>query len=213
MFNGFFLQCWHTQAILLYWLLLCKKPNTEGGLFSFFTLLAWAERVSSKNKTRVSPGLWELGPPAYCFGIWGRTGRIWPREREILQSGYRQRESGGEAGLLYFQEKSWGNTLSCIRLRTSSFVMCTYMLKGEETEINSVLFNCANSHLLSSVSVCVCVRVECGAVCFVCVCVCVCVSEMGWGVVRITVHNAEYTPAEKVHPWAFLLIHKAWRNQ
>lgn len=46
----------------------------EGGLFSFFTLLAWAEGASSKNKTHVPPGLWEQGPPAYCFGIWGRTG-------------------------------------------------------------------------------------------------------------------------------------------
>ena len=29
--------------------------------------------MSSKNKTHVPPGLWEHGPPAYCFGIWGRT--------------------------------------------------------------------------------------------------------------------------------------------
>lgn len=77
------------------------------GFSLFFTLLAWAEGVSSKNKTHVPPGLWEQGPPAYCFGIWGRTGRIWPGE--ILQSGYRQRgrewASAERAGLLYFSRK------------------------------------------------------------------------------------------------------------
>lgn len=77
-----------------------QKPYMEGGLFSFFTFLAWAEGVSSKNKTYVPSGLWEQGPPAYCFGMWGRTGRIWLREREILQSGYTQRESRGGRGAL-----------------------------------------------------------------------------------------------------------------
>lgn len=56
--------------------------------------------MSSKNKTYVPPGLWEQGPPAYCFGIWGRTGRIWPGERDtaewIQAEAERQGEGRGE---------------------------------------------------------------------------------------------------------------------
>lgn len=37
--------------------------------------------MGSKNKAYVPPGLQKLGPRAYCFGIWGRTGKIWPGER------------------------------------------------------------------------------------------------------------------------------------
>lgn len=74
-------------------------------VFSFFfsTLPAQAEGVSSKNKTYVPPGLWEKGPPAYCFGIWGR---IWSKDTaECIQTG-RERESIRGAGLLYFEDRS-----------------------------------------------------------------------------------------------------------
>lgn len=83
---------------------LFHKPETEGGLFLFFsTLPAQAEGVSSKNKTYVPPGLWEKGPPAYCFGIWGR---IWSKDTaECIQTG-RERESIRGAGLLYFEDRS-----------------------------------------------------------------------------------------------------------
>lgn len=134
-FNSF---SWYLKIMLiylcfLYWLLLFQKPYMEGGLFSFFTLLAWAKRVSSKNKTHVPPGLWEQGPPAYCFGIWRRTGRIWPREREILQSGYRQRGSrGGRAAVLSRKE-----------LRKYSFlhkIACNFFVYTQEIEIKSILY-------------------------------------------------------------------------
>lgn len=78
--------------------------KTEQGFSFFLTLPVRAEGVHSKNKTHVPPGLWEQGPPAYCFGIWGRTGRIWPRRRFCRVYTDRRRVDGGRAGVLSRKE-------------------------------------------------------------------------------------------------------------
>lgn len=67
------------------------------GFSLFFTLLAWAEGVSSKNKTHVPPGLWEQGPPAYCFGIRGEDWEdlAWRDSAEWIQT---ERERVSERG-------------------------------------------------------------------------------------------------------------------
>lgn len=78
--------------------------KTEQGFSFFLTLPVRAEGVRSKNKTHVPPGLWEQGPPAYCFGIWGRTGRIWPRQRFCRVDTDRTRVDGGRAAVLSRKE-------------------------------------------------------------------------------------------------------------
>lgn len=74
-------------------------------LFPFFTLLTWAEGVSSKNKAYVPPGLWEQGPPAY---------RDMGEDREDLAQSERYREVGTDRHRaereIDFQEKSGGKT-------------------------------------------------------------------------------------------------------
>lgn len=78
--------------------------KTEQGFSFFSTLPVRAEGVRSKNKTHVPPGLREQGPPAYCFGIWGRTGRIWPRRRFCRVDTDRRRVDGGRAAVLSRKE-------------------------------------------------------------------------------------------------------------
>lgn len=109
------------------------------GFSLFFTLLAWAEGVSTKNKTYVSPGLREQGPPAYCFGIWGRTGRIWPREGYCGVDTDRWRaEEGGWVGLILSTKVEL-----ILFLLTDLWLLYIMMLtvKRKGTKIKLVLFN------------------------------------------------------------------------
>lgn len=110
----------------------------EGGLFSFFTLLAWAEGVSSKNKTYVPPGLWEQGPPAYCFGIWGRTGRIWPGERYCRVDTDRGRAEGVGFAVLSRKELRKYSLLHTNMCKLFCNVHRHAKRKGNRNKVNSV---------------------------------------------------------------------------
>lgn len=102
--------------------------KTEQGFSCFLTLPVRAEGVRSKNKTHVPPGLWEQGPPAYCFGIWGRTGRIWPRQRFCRVDTDGRRVDGGRAAVLSRKELRKYSRLQ-MNLRRDLFLNVNLQLK------------------------------------------------------------------------------------
>lgn len=65
----------------------------EGGLFSFFTSLAWAEELALKIKHMFLQVCGSRGPQRIVLGYGGGQGGS-GLEKEILQSGYRQRGQG-----------------------------------------------------------------------------------------------------------------------
>ena len=177
-FRSWLLLLFGDCAVILLKLTSALSETIYGGrVFLFFsTLLAWAEWVSSKNKTYVPPGLWEQGPPAYCFGIWGWTGRIWPRERYCRVD----TDRGGRAAAVLSRKELRKCPLAYIQYMCKLF--CNVHL-GNWNKVCSVV-QTARNHW----------RLKCGAARL---CVCESVSQMGWGVVRITVHNAEYTQLKR----------------
>lgn len=53
--------------VFLFYFSSFRNHTRREGFSLFFTLLAWAEREGSKNKTYVPPGLWEQRPPSVLF--------------------------------------------------------------------------------------------------------------------------------------------------
>lgn len=105
----------------LRWLFVSSRNHIKEGFTLFFPLYyrglrEWALKI----KHMFLQVCGSRGPQRIVLGYGGGQGGS-GLEREILQSGYRQRQSGreregGSTGLLlYLQEKSWGNVLACMR--------------------------------------------------------------------------------------------------